>query len=123
MHITITLTPNLIVDRGTNVVLYCLNYLNYLFCLQDTRVVGPFLPSPAKPLPSELEQFVQSAGDEGVILVSFGSVVGEYTGISESLLQVMAEAFSTLPQKVVWKLKLAGKFICSSSNLFGLKFN
>jgi len=66
---------------------------------------------------------VQSAGDEGVILVSFGSVVGEYTGISESLLQVMAEAFSTLPQKVVWKLKLAGKFICSSSNLFGLKFN
>jgi len=79
--------------------------------LQDTRVVGPFLPSPAKPLPNELEQFMQSAGDKGVILVSFGTVLGEYMGVNETLLQVMAEAFSKLPQKVIWKLKLDGTFI------------
>ena len=78
--------------------------------LQDIRVVGPFLPSPAKPLPNELEQFIQSAGDEGVILVSFGTVLGEHMGFNESMLQVMAEAFSKLPQKVIWKLKLEGTF-------------
>ena len=82
-----------------------------LFCLLDTRVVGPLLPSPAKPLPNELEQFMQSAGDEGVILVSFGTIMGESSGVSESLLQVMAEAFSKLPQKVIWKLKLESTYI------------
>jgi len=74
-------------------------------------VVGPLLPSPAKPLPNELEQFMQSAGDEGVILVSFGTIMGESSGVSESLLQVMAEAFSKLPQKVIWKLKLESTYI------------
>ena len=82
-----------------------------LFDLLDTRVVGPLLPSPAKPLPNELEQFMQSAGDEGVILVSFGTIMGESSGVSESLLQVMAEAFSKLPQKVIWKLKLESTYI------------
>ena len=83
----------------------------HLFYLLDTRVVGPLLPSPAKPLPNELEQFMQSAGDEGAILVSFGTIMGESSGVSESLLQVMAEAFSKLPQKVIWKLKLEGTYI------------
>ena len=48
---------------------------------------------------------MQSAGDEGVILVSFGTVLGEYVGLSESMLRVMVGAFSKLPQKVIWKLK------------------
>jgi len=64
--------------------------------------VGPFLPSPAKPLPDELDQFMQEAGDEGIILVSFGSVLEE---VDETLLQLMAKAFSKLPQKILWKLK------------------
>lgn len=72
------------------------------FYLQDTRVVGPFLPSPPKPLPDELDQFMQESGDEGVILVSFGTVVGE---LDETLLQMMSKAFSELPQKIIWKLK------------------
>ena len=72
--------------------------------------MGPFLPSPAKPLSDELEQFMQGSGDEGVILVSFGSVVGYNFGVNERILQVMAMAFSKLPQKVIWKLKLDGKF-------------
>ena len=53
---------------------------------------------------------MQSTGDEGVILVSFGTVLGEHMGFNESMLQVMAEAFSKLPQKVIWKLKLEGTF-------------
>lgn len=67
--------------------------------------MGPFLPSPPKPLPDELDQFMQEAGDEGVILVSFGTVVGD---LDETLLQMMTKAFSKLPQKIIWKLKLKG---------------
>ena len=67
--------------------------------------MGPFVPSPAKPLPNELDQFMQEAGDEGVILVSFGTIVGD---LDEKLLQMMAEAFSKLPQRIIWKLKLEG---------------
>jgi len=48
---------------------------------------------------------MQEAGDEGVILVSFGTVVGE---LDESLLQMMTEAFSKLSQKIIWKLTLKG---------------
>ena len=53
---------------------------------------------------------MQRSGDEGVILVSFGSVVGDLFGINESVWQTMAEAFAKVPQKVIWKLKLDGKF-------------
>ena len=77
----------------------------------DTRVVGPFLPSPAKPLPKELEEFIGKDGDQEVILVSFGSILGDIAGLNESLLQRMADAFSKLPQKVIWKMKLDGMFI------------
>ena len=85
-----------------------LSYFTYVskFQLKDTRVVGPFLPSPAKPLPNELDQFMQETGDEGVILVSFGTILGD---IDEGTLKMMADAFTKLPQKIIWKLKLKGK--------------
>ena len=67
----------------------------------DTKLVGPLLSSPAKPLPDELEKFVKQAGDEGVILVSFGSILGE---IDDRIIATMADAFSSLPQRVIWKL-------------------
>ena len=67
--------------------------------------MGPFLPSPPKPLPNELDQFMQKAGDEGVILVSFGTALET---MDDASLQMMAKAFSTLPQKILWKLKLEG---------------
>lgn len=67
----------------------------------DAKPVGPLLSSPAKPLPDELEQFVKGAGDEGVILASFGSVLDE---IDDRTIAAMADAFSILPQRVIWKL-------------------
>ena len=48
---------------------------------------------------------MQKAGDEGVILVSFGTVLET---MDEASLQMMATAFSKLPQKIIWKLKLQG---------------
>ena len=67
--------------------------------------MGPFLASPAKPLPSELHQFIDETGEDGVILVSFGTVV---EGMKDASLQMMAKAFSKLPQTIIWKLKLEG---------------
>jgi len=80
--------------------------------LPNTRVVGPFLPSPAKPLPKEVDEFMQEAGDGGVILVSFGTVLEE---VDEDLLQLMAKAFSKLPQKILWKLKGTSKVSISDN--------
>ena len=76
--------------------------------------MGPFQPSPPKPLPNELDQFMQKAGDEGVILVSFGTVLDQ---IDEASLQMMATAFSKLPQKIIWKLKLEGMLTKDYLNL------
>ena len=65
------------------------------------------MASPAQPLSEELEEFMQSAGDDGVILVSFGTILGS---LDENVLQMMATAFSRLPQKVIWKIK-TGAFL------------
>ena len=77
----------------------------FKFYFQDTRVVGPFLSSPAKRLPSELDQFMKETGEDGVILVSFGA---GFEGMKVASLQKMAKAFSKLPQTIIWKLKLEG---------------
>ena len=53
---------------------------------------------------------MQNSGGKGVILVSFGTVVGDLTGMDEEVLNVMAETFSKLQEKVIWKLKLKGRF-------------
>ncbi|KAI8491722.1 UDP-glucuronosyltransferase 2A1 [Branchiostoma belcheri] len=48
----------------------------------------------------DLEAFMQSSGENGVIVVSFGSVV--MTMRAEQI-EIFAEAFSRLRQKVVWR--------------------
>ncbi|KAK3744832.1 hypothetical protein QZH41_008809 [Actinostola sp. cb2023] len=65
------------------------------------REVGSFLPSPAKPLPDELETFMASSGNNGVILVSFGSMLDK---LDNNVLEVMNKAFSKVQQKVIWKI-------------------
>lgn len=62
--------------------------------------IGDVLAVPAKPLPEEFTTFLDSA-TEGVVLVSFGSVV-EY--LPKYLTQKMCGAFNRIPQKVIWKL-------------------
>ena len=52
-------------------------FIFFLLILSDTKAVGPLLSSPAKPLPDDLQQFVMGSGDEGVILVSFGSILSD----------------------------------------------
>ncbi|XP_078686377.1 UDP-glucuronosyltransferase 1-2-like [Branchiostoma floridae x Branchiostoma belcheri] len=54
-----------------------------------------------KPLSKDLEAFMESSGDAGVILFSLGSTTA---GMPERIEQVLLTAFAQVPQKVIWKL-------------------
>ncbi|KAJ8343470.1 hypothetical protein SKAU_G00307990 [Synaphobranchus kaupii] len=62
--------------------------------------MGGFQCKPAKPLPQDLEDFVQSSGEHGVIIMSMGSFVGE---LPRDLAEEIAAAFAELPQKIIWR--------------------
>ncbi|XP_033847604.1 UDP-glucuronosyltransferase 2C1-like [Periophthalmus magnuspinnatus] len=64
--------------------------------------MGGFQCKPAQPLPQHLEDFIQSSGDHGVILMSMGTFVNE---LPHDLTDDIAAAFAKLPQKVIWKHK------------------
>lgn len=64
--------------------------------------MGGFQCKPAKPLPSHLEDFVQSSGKHGVILMSMGTFLNK---LPDDLMDQIATAFAKLPQKVIWKHK------------------
>ncbi|DBB18915.1 TPA: UDP glucuronosyltransferase 2, polypeptide A3 [Trebouxia sp. C0006] len=63
--------------------------------------IGAITAAPAKALPSELEEFMQSAGDHGVVYASLGT-----TAIPEvAELKEIATGLSALaPTKALWKL-------------------
>lgn len=64
--------------------------------------MGGFQCKPAKPLPQHLEDFVQSSGEHGVILMSLGTLIGE---LPPDLAEAITAAFAKLPQKVIWRYK------------------
>ncbi|XP_051778630.1 2-hydroxyacylsphingosine 1-beta-galactosyltransferase-like isoform X2 [Erpetoichthys calabaricus] len=67
--------------------------------LPNVKFVGGILTEPAKPLPEELHSWVEAAKD-GVVVVSFG--IGIQT-LPKYLAEIMAAAFSRLPQRVIWR--------------------
>ncbi|XP_055389868.1 UDP-glucosyltransferase 2 [Condylostylus longicornis] len=72
----------------------------------------PFLPNvaevacihckPAKPLPKDLEDFVNSSGDTGFIYISMGSSV-KAANMPEKLRKLLVKTFARLPYHVLWK--------------------
>ncbi|XP_078138744.1 UDP-glucuronosyltransferase 2B17-like [Centroberyx gerrardi] len=62
--------------------------------------MGGFQCKPAKPLPQHLEEFVQSSGEHGVIIMSLGTLIGK---LPHDLTDQIAAAFAKLPQKVIWR--------------------
>ncbi|XP_008049631.1 UDP-glucuronosyltransferase 2B17-like isoform X1 [Carlito syrichta] len=76
----------------------------------DFTFPHPFLPNfdfvgglhckPAKPLLKEMEDFVQSSGENGVVVFSLGSMVSSLT---EERTNVIASALAQVPQKVIWR--------------------
>ncbi|XP_048886209.1 UDP-glucuronosyltransferase 2C1-like isoform X2 [Brienomyrus brachyistius] len=62
--------------------------------------MGGFQCKPPKALPEDLEEFVQSSGEHGVILMSLGTLVNS---LPSDICDEIAFVFATLPQKVIWR--------------------
>ncbi|XP_038826550.1 UDP-glucuronosyltransferase 2B31-like [Salvelinus namaycush] len=62
--------------------------------------MGGFQCKPAKPLPQDLEDFIQSSGEHGVIIMSLGTFVKE---LPSDMTDEIATAFAQLPQKIIWR--------------------
>ncbi|XP_051026304.1 UDP-glucuronosyltransferase 2B1 isoform X2 [Acomys russatus] len=68
--------------------------------LPNFDFVGGLHCKPAKPLPKEIEEFVQSSGEHGVVVFSLGSMVKNMT---EEKANIVASALAQIPQKVLWR--------------------
>uniref|UniRef100_A0A2K5V048 UDP-glucuronosyltransferase n=1 Tax=Macaca fascicularis TaxID=9541 RepID=A0A2K5V048_MACFA len=68
--------------------------------LPNVDFVGGLHCKPAKPLPKEMEEFVQSSGENGVVVFSLGSMI---SNMSEERANMIASALAQIPQKVLWK--------------------
>ncbi|XP_036390520.1 UDP-glucuronosyltransferase 2C1-like [Megalops cyprinoides] len=62
--------------------------------------MGGFQCKPSKPLPQDLEDFVQSSGEHGVIIMSLGTLISQ---LPHDLTAEIAAAFAQLPQKIIWR--------------------
>ncbi|XP_028362296.1 UDP-glucuronosyltransferase 2B31-like isoform X2 [Phyllostomus discolor] len=68
--------------------------------LPHFEFVGGLHCKPAKPLPKEMEQFVQSSGENGIVVFSLGSMV---TNLTEENANMIASVLAQIPQKVIWR--------------------
>ncbi|KAI5278850.1 Udp-Glucuronosyltransferase 2B4 [Manis pentadactyla] len=68
--------------------------------LPNFQYVGGLHCTPAKPLPKEMEQFVQSSGENCIVVFTLGSMV---SNMSEERANVIASALAQIPQKVLWR--------------------
>ncbi|XP_004419185.1 PREDICTED: UDP-glucuronosyltransferase 2C1-like [Ceratotherium simum simum] len=68
--------------------------------LPNFEFVGGLHCKPAKPLPKELEEFVQSSGKDGVVVFTLGSMIQNLT---EEKSNMIASALAQIPQKVLWR--------------------
>ncbi|XP_010609473.2 UDP-glucuronosyltransferase 2B15 isoform X1 [Fukomys damarensis] len=68
--------------------------------LPNFDFVGGLHCKPAKPLPKEMEDFVQSSGEHGVVVFSLGSMISSMT---EERANAIASALAQIPQKVLWR--------------------
>ncbi|CAK6969085.1 UDP glucuronosyltransferase 5 family%2C polypeptide D1 [Scomber scombrus] len=64
--------------------------------------IGGFQCKPAQPLPADLEEFVQSAGEHGVIIMTLGTLVN---ALPREVADEIASVFAKMPQKVIWRHK------------------
>ncbi|XP_051543147.1 UDP-glucuronosyltransferase 2A2-like [Myxocyprinus asiaticus] len=62
--------------------------------------IGGFQCKPSKPLPPELEKFVEGSGKHGVIVMSLGTLV---KGLPNEITSEIAAGFAQLPQRVIWR--------------------
>ncbi|PWA31578.1 hypothetical protein CCH79_00021137, partial [Gambusia affinis] len=67
--------------------------------LPNFKFVGGIHCKPAKPLPEEMEKFVQSSGDAGIVVFSLGSMVlWRYSGQKPQTLGSNTRIYDWIPQ-------------------------
>nr|AAI54655.1 Zgc:172315 protein [Danio rerio] len=64
------------------------------------KYIGGLHCTPAKPLPKDMEEFVQSSGDDGIVVFTLGSLVGK---VPKEISNRIASALAQIPQKVLWR--------------------
>ncbi|XP_072166274.1 UDP-glucuronosyltransferase 2C1-like [Diadema setosum] len=87
---------------------------------------GGLTARPAQPLSEDLEKFMASSGDHGVVIFSLGSYFtfgDDMTSMKSDLFNIFADAFAELDQKVIWHMKEADKLnITLPPNVKALKW-
>ncbi|XP_070760374.1 UDP-glucuronosyltransferase 2A2-like isoform X2 [Enoplosus armatus] len=68
--------------------------------LPNFKFVGGIHCRPAKPLPEDMEEFVQSSGDAGIVVFTLGSLIKNITTEKGNMI---ASALAQIPQKVLWR--------------------
>ncbi|XP_073322014.1 UDP-glucuronosyltransferase 2C1-like isoform X2 [Pagrus major] len=68
--------------------------------LPNFKFVGGIHCRPAKPLPKDMEEFVQSSGDAGIVVFTLGSFIKNITTEKGNMI---ALALAQIPQKVLWR--------------------
>ncbi|XP_036381833.1 UDP-glucuronosyltransferase 2A2-like [Megalops cyprinoides] len=68
--------------------------------LPNFKFVGGLHCMPAKPLPEDVEKFVQSSGDDGIVVFTLGSMIKNLTRDRGNMI---AHALGQIPQKVLWR--------------------
>ncbi|XP_029019113.1 UDP-glucuronosyltransferase 2A2-like [Betta splendens] len=70
--------------------------------LPNFKFVGGIHCRPAKPLPDDMEEFVQSSGDDGIVVFTLGSLINNITTEKANMI---ASALGQVPQKVLWRYR------------------
>ncbi|KAK4009085.1 hypothetical protein OUZ56_014222 [Daphnia magna] len=77
--------------------------LNYQMATTPVVIqAGGINLGPAKPLPDDLETFVNGSGDAGCIIVSFGTYI-KNSEIPDDVRRIFLSTFARLPQRILWK--------------------
>nr|AHX56953.1 UDP-glycosyltransferase 212A2 [Strigamia maritima] len=91
----------------TNISLVLVNE-DPVFCyprpyLPTVILIGGIHCKPARPLPqSDLKTFIDDSGDDGFILVSFGSIINGDL-MNKEFVATLMTAFAQIKQRVIWK--------------------
>ncbi|XP_077416353.1 UDP-glucuronosyltransferase 2A1-like [Vanacampus margaritifer] len=68
--------------------------------LPNFKYVGGIHCRPATALPADMEEFVQSSGDDGIVVFTLGSMV---KNVSSEKANMIAAGLAQIPQKVLWR--------------------
>ncbi|XP_059834801.1 UDP-glucuronosyltransferase 1A1-like [Hypanus sabinus] len=62
--------------------------------------IGGIQCGPGRPLPADLQRFMDNSGEDGVVIFSLGSIVGT---IPPEAVSEVAAGLARLPQRVIWR--------------------